>query len=107
MFQTKIDKTEEDFKELTYLFRSEIYDEYKYAKPDDREWDLNERYFPDWTCIWNKPGMVTKECEILIKDSVMALVLFEGEKRLKPEDISWHMYRLEDLCKISYDEEPA
>jgi len=107
MFQTKINKTEEDFKELIDLFRREVSDEYKYMKPDSREWDLSLKYFPSWGCLWNNSDDVMKSCEILMKDDVMALVLFDGERGIQTNDIARHLYRLEDLLVMPEEEDAA
>ena len=53
------------------------------------EFDLTKIYIVNWACIFNNPSLVGSECQILAKDSKIAIVAFE--------DRTINTYRLEDL----------
>lgn len=65
-------------------------------KTDDTEWDLTRTYYPNHACLWNKPFNINKPCRIMIKNSFIALVHFEGENSTE-ENVLERIYRLEDL----------
>ena len=53
------------------------------------EFDLTSIYIVNWACIFNNPSLVGNECQILAKDSKIAIVTF-GDNRI-------NTYRLEHL----------
>jgi hypothetical protein len=58
------------------------------------EFDLTKAYIVNWACIFNNPSLVGNECQILAKDSKIAIVAFA--------DNTINTYRLEDLDCINY-----
>lgn len=66
---------------------------------NNKKWDLDKKYYPNWACIWNKPLNVNRTCSIMCKNSFIAIVHFEGD--ISTEDnILERVYRLEDLTLI-------
>lgn len=63
---------------------------------DEFEYDMTEKYVPNWACMWNKVTNIGKECIIDVKDDRFAIVAFNNIMRTKDNVIS-HIYRLEDL----------
>lgn len=101
MYQTTtVNKSysEKDFNQLIDIFKSTIINEniYNQIKSFNDVFNIdNQLYTIKWSCIWNTPENINKQCYIFQKNNKLALVTFTDN--ISIENISSQLYRLEDL----------
>lgn len=88
---TNDEEVAEDLLSKAIIFLNEKVGRSCYEGIDDiiTKFDLTKVYVVNWACIFNNPSLVGSECQILAKDSKIAIVAFE--------DRTINAYRLEDL----------
>lgn len=90
--------SESDFSELTKIFEETIT---KFELDELHvELDINKTFIPNHACIWNKIDNIDRHCNIMQKNSKLALVMFTDENEITSSSILEHLYRLEDLTYI-------